>query len=116
MENRDRYQPGLGSQPERAVALGWKEVDYYCFFFFTNSKGRIWGIVEDNRDTCGLDPSNMQGSKTQQKLDDINDKKRGDKAVIEVRSHVKDCSTRAMQREDPVVENSERKNTFYCPV
>lgn len=29
----------------------------------------------------------MQGSKTQQKLDDINDKKGGDKAVIEV-SHM----------------------------
>lgn len=32
VENRDRYQPGLGSQPERAVALGWKEVDYFLFF------------------------------------------------------------------------------------
>lgn len=75
VENRDRYQPGLGSQPARAVALGWKEVDYFLFFF-TNSEGRIWGIAEDNRGTCGLDPGNMRGSKTQQKLDDINDKKR----------------------------------------
>lgn len=36
-----------------------------------------------------MDPGNMQGSETQQKLDDMNDKKKGgrDKAVIEV-SHM----------------------------